>query len=52
MGDDGAFWNAMLVFVLRFVYNEFKLFKKAALLCNGKRCKDIVYKFSKHKFFK
>jgi len=28
--DDGAFWNTVLVFVLRFTYNEFKLFKRAA----------------------
>ena len=41
MRDDGVFWNTVLVFVLRFIYNEFKLFKRAALLCNGNRCEDF-----------
>jgi len=50
MGDDGAFWNTVLVFVLKCIYNEFKLFKRTALLCNDNRRKGIVYYVSKHKF--
>jgi len=42
-GDDGAFWNTMLVFVLRFTCNEFKLFKRAALLYKYNISNVIVY---------
>jgi hypothetical protein len=31
------------VFVLRVIYEDLNRLKRAALLCNGKRCKDIVY---------